>query len=131
MDKVIQIVRDSVETSVSMGLFKTKRDALYAHIYRSQPSMLSFSKIRQMDNLNPGRLQRRASEAYPPNDRPRGARDIQSVNYYVKKIRSQEPVPAIWVIKKKKRFILLDGAHRIVAHYIAKKQSVPAFVIDM
>lgn len=127
----LEILRDSVETSVSMGLFKTKRDALYAHVYRSHPTDLSFSKIRRMDNFNPDRLQRSASLAYPPKDRPRGARDIQSVKHSVKKIRSREAVPAIWVLQKKKRLILLDGAHRIVAHYMAKKQSVPAFVIKI
>ncbi len=129
MEDFLAILRDSVETSVSMGLFETRQEALYAHVYSTKTMNLSFAKIRRLNKFNPVRLQKTADLAYPPHDRPRGAHDLSSVQHYVSKIRRGHHVPPIWVMRHKGKLVLLDGAHRIVAHYIAKKRSICALVI--
>lgn len=53
-----------------------------------------------------------AIKAYPLYDRPRGSNDINSVKFYQKQIQQNKKIPPIWIIKKNKKYILLDGAHR-------------------
>lgn len=121
----MECIRDSVETSVTMKLFKTKEEASYAHIFHSSFVNLPMSIFHDVENFDPNRLQHSAIKAYPLHDRPRGEDDINSVKYYQK----QETIPPIWMIHKKKKYILLDGAHRIVASYIEGKQKINAYVI--
>jgi len=118
-------IRDSVETSVTMKLFKTKKDACIAHIFHSTLVKLPLSLFRKVNNFNPSRLQSSAVKAYPLQDRPRGKQDINSIKYYQK----QETIPPIWMIYKNNKYTLLDGAHRIVASYIEGKQTINANVI--
>ena len=113
------IIKDSIETSVSLKLFKNNKDASYYHIFNSKLEKIPMSIFKKkVDNFNPDRLKKKASEAYPINNRPRGQDDLKSVNYY----KRQMDIPAIWVLKKNNKYILLDGAHRIVANYIKKKK---------
>jgi hypothetical protein len=54
-------------------------------------------------------------EAYPPNDRPRGQKDIETIKSLIK---SNECIPPIVIIQsgdKKSSWICLDGTHRLVA----------------
>jgi len=37
----------------------------------------------------------------------------------------------IWVLKKNNTYILLDGAHRIVANYIEDKKYIATYIIDI
>jgi hypothetical protein len=61
-----------------------------------------------------------AQDAYPPNDRPRGEKDILSVEYFLKTANSVSPITVAKFIDKsgKLRLIKLDGVHRIVAAFI-------------
>ena len=71
-----------------------------------------------------------AEEAYPPEDRPRGRKDIVSVNYHIK---TQRPVSPIIIMQTEKdgkiRSIKLDGVHRIIAAII-RKSKVKVFYIN-
>ncbi len=63
-----------------------------------------------------------AEDAYPLNDRPRGEKDILSVEYFLK---SSTPISPITVVKfidksEKLRLVKLDGVHRLVAAFIVK-----------
>ncbi len=125
----IQVIKDSVETSVSMKIFKNKKESSFAHIFKSKLTKIPLSKFKNVDNFNPQRLKKSAVEAYPLNNRPRGKNDINSVKYYQKLIKENNNITPIWMIKKNNKFILLDGAHRIVASYIENKKYVNAYII--
>lgn len=122
----IQVMQDSVDTSVSMGFFKNRKDSSYAHIFKSNLENFSMKLCEdKLNNFDKIRLQKSASKAYPLSDRPRGQKDLDSVNYY-KKIKN---IPPIWIIKKNKGYTLLDGAHRLVANYIQNKKFIKAYII--
>lgn len=124
-----QIMHDSVETSLKLGLFKSKEKAIYKHIYNSKLISLPLSKCKHLNNFNPDRLKKSAVKAYPLDDRPRGNDDIKSVKYYQKRIQKNLDIQPIWIVKKNNIFTLLDGAHRIVASYIEDKKHIPAYCI--
>ena len=125
----IQVLHDSIETSVSMKLFKSKEEATMKHIFNSKLVSFPLSKCKNLDNFNPERLQTSAIKSYPLHDRPRGDKDISSVKYYQKLIKNKLDIQPIWIIEKKNNYILLDGAHRIVASYIENKQYIPTYLI--
>ena len=125
----IQVLRDSVETSVSMKLFKTKEEATMKHIFNSKLISFPLSKCKNLDNFNPERLQISAVKSYPLDNRPRGDKDISSVKYYQKLIKNKLDIQPIWIIEKNNNYILLDGAHRIVASYIENKKFIPTYLI--
>jgi len=125
----IQVLRDSIETSVSMKLFKSKEEATMKHIFNSELISFPLSKCKNLNNFNPERLQSSAFKSYPLHNRPRGDKDISSVKYYQKLIKNKSDIQPIWLIKNNNNYILLDGAHRIVASYIENKQYIPAYLI--
>ena len=57
--------------------------------------------------------------------------DIKSVKFYQKQIKNKKNIIPIWIVKNKKKFTLLDGAHRIVAHFIENKQKIPTYIINV
>lgn len=131
----METLRDSIETSVSMKLFKTKEEATMKHVFNSKLILFPLSKCKKLNNFNPERLQLSATKAYPPNDRPRGNKDISSVKYYQKLIKNELNILPIFILLKNNQngsmsnYILLDGAHRIVASHIENKLNIPAYLI--
>jgi len=123
---------DSIDTSVDMKIFKNREEAAYSHIFNSKLVKIPLSTFKNdnVDNFNSIRLQNSAVKAYPLTRRPRGNKDISSVKYYQKQIQQKKEVTPVWMIQKNKKYILLDGAHRIVASYI---EDVPvyAYIIDI
>jgi hypothetical protein len=107
---LLQSLRDSVATSVSMKLFETREHASMAHIFNSKVLEIPLSTFTDVDKFNPDRLQTSVDRAYPVHDRPRSDDDIRSVDYYQSQIRE---------------------AHRIVASYILDRPYIPAFVITL
>ena len=127
----IPVLVDSVETSVTQKLFKTKQEAAFAHIFKSKLVRLPIATFANVDNFDPARLQSSAVKAYPLTNRPRGDADIKSVKYLQKQIQHHEQLEPIWLYSNKKHgYYLLDGAHRIVASYIEGVKYVDAYVID-
>lgn len=123
----INTLRDSVETSVSMKLFKSFKDSLYYHIYKSELITLPLSSFRNFNivNFNSNRLNSTTpEEAYPPSNKPRGKNDISSVKYYM-----HHKIIPIWIIKIKNKFTLLDGAHRIVAAHLIHNKNIDVYLI--
>ena len=118
----IQVLHDSIETSVSMKLFKTKEEATMKHMLNFKLISFPLSKCKNLNNFNPERLQPSAVKSYPLHNRPRGDKDISSVKYYQTLIKNKLDIQPIWIIKKNNNYILLDGAHRIVASYIENKK---------
>lgn len=122
---------DSIETSITLKMFKNKKDASYAHIFNSKLEKLPIDLFFNVENFNPERLKKTAIEAYPIHDRPRGNKDIQSIKFHQKQLLNKINILPIWLIFKNKKYILLDGAHRIVASYIENKKFVYAYVIKI
>lgn len=124
-------LRDSIETSISMKIFKTIYDAFFAHIYKSKLIKFPLSKINQLNNFDKIRLQKSAIKAYPSYNRPRGNKDIKSIQKFQKILRENKNTEPIWILINNDKYILLDGAHRIVANYIEKKSYIYAFLITI
>ena len=124
-------MRDSVSTSVNIKLFENKQDARLAHILKSKLVEIPLYMFANngIENFNSNRLKESAAKAYPLDDRPRGNVDISSVEYHQSKIKQQNDIDQIWLVYKNKKYILLDGAHRIVASYIEGAQFIRAYVI--
>ena len=116
---------DSIETSVSMKIFRSREDAVAAHKSHSQIAQIPMTQFNNVANFDSNRLQKTAAEAYPLDNRPRGIKDIQSVEYH----QLQKCIQPIWIIRKNGKYILLDGAHRIVASYIKNIDYVYAYEI--
>ena len=83
----ISILEDSVVTSVTHKYFNNKKEACYAHIFKSELVKIPLSTFNNVDNFDTIRLQKSAVKAYPLHNRPRGKKDISSVKYYQKQIR--------------------------------------------
>ena len=117
---------DSINTSISMKIFKNREEAAFSHIFNSKLVKIPLNTFKNdnVDNFDSVRLQNSAVKAYPLNDRPRGNEDIISVKYYQKQIQQKKEITPVWMIQKNKKYILLDGAHRIVASYI---EDVPVY----
>jgi hypothetical protein len=124
-------MRDSVSTSVSMKLFENKQDAHLAHILKSKLVEIPLSTFANngMENFNSVRLKESAVKAYPLDDRPRGNADISSVEYHQNQIKQQNGINPIWLLYKNKKYVLLDGAHRIIASYIEGVEFIRACII--
>ena len=129
MNDYIDFLKDSIITSVSMKIFKNIEDASVAHIFKSMLVKLPLSLFTDVDNFNPDRLKKKAINAYPVNDRPRCNSDITCVKYYQKQIQQKKEISPIWLIQINNKYVLLDGAHRIVASYILGKKNINAYVI--
>lgn len=126
------IIRSSVDTSITLKLFKSREIAAKYHIFNSELTTFSLSKCKnKLGNFNPERLKTTAVEAYPIENRPRGTDDIKSVKFYQKTIKVGNDIPPIWIVKKDDKFILLDGVHRIVASHIEGKKSINCYIIKM
>ena len=127
----IKNMNDSVSTSVAMKLFETKQAARLAHILKTNLLEISLSVFENngVENFNSDRLKETVTRAYPENNRPRGIFDISSVEYHQARIKQQVGINPIWLLYKNKKYVLLDGAHRIVASYIECAEHIHAYVI--
>jgi hypothetical protein len=131
MNDYIDFLKDSIITSVSMKIFKNVEDASVAHIFKSMLVKLPLSMFTDVNNFNPDRLKKKATNAYPINDRPRCESDITCVKYYQKQLQQKKEISPIWMIQINNQYILLDGAHRIVASHILGKKNINAYVITL
>ena len=127
----ISVLQDSIDTSIDMNLFRSRSSSSMAHIFRSKLINFPLLKFKNVDNFDQIRLKKSAVEAYPLYDRPRGNKDISSVKFYQKQIQKKKAILPVWMILKDKKYILLDGAHRIVASYIENKNTIPAYIITI
>lgn len=125
----ISILHDSIATSVSMKIFKNINESSLAHIFNSKLVKINLLLCKNMVNFDSNRLQNTAEKAYPIDNRPRGDADINSVIFHQKQIQNGESLEPIWIIVRDNNYILLDGAHRIVASYIEKKQVLYSYII--
>ena len=129
MNNYIDVIQDSINTSVSQKIFKNREDSLTAHIFKSKLDKIPLSIFTNVNNFYIHRLQKSAVKAYPINDRPRGNKDISCVKYYQKQIQQKKEIAPIWMVYKNNKYTLLDGAHRIVASYIENEKYIYAYVI--
>jgi hypothetical protein len=93
----LQVIKDSVETSVSIHLFSSLKISSYYHIFKSKLIRFPLSKCRELQNFNPDRL---SKDPYPKEDRPRGQRDLDSVLHHRRMIRQHGHTEPIWLALK-------------------------------
>lgn len=121
----------AIGTAVELGLFPTETDAVRTFVGHTTEKKLPLSLFRSgaVDNINP---QRFSQTPYPTSDRPRGQANLRSVAHHRRTVRAKGRVDApIWVAKKNRKYIMLDGVHRTVATYLENKRTVPAFVVNI
>lgn len=123
-------IRDSVCTSLTLKIFKNEKDAAHAHLFKSEKIKVPITLFSNVVNFNPERLQNTAKKSYPINDRPRGNRDLSSVKQFQRKIQQNEYVEPIWLVLQSNKYVLLDGAHRLVASHIEGKRFIEAYIIN-
>jgi len=126
----IQTMKDSVKTSVSLKLFKSEKESSYAHIFKSKYATFPMASCKDdLDNFNPARL---SEDPYPDHDRPRGKADLDSIKHHRKYIAFHGSIAEpIWIARKNGKYILLDGAHRIVSTYLEHKRTIPAYIVQL
>ena len=47
----IDVLQDSIDTSINMKLFKTRKDSTMAHVFKSKLVQFSLSKFKNVDNF--------------------------------------------------------------------------------
>lgn len=119
-------LRDSIETAVTLKLYRTTKDAANAHLFKSRAARFPLAKAWNLGNFKSARL---SPVPFPPGDRPRGSKDLASVRFHRSQIRKSGDVGPIWIAMTRKGPVLLDGAHRLIAAYLEHKRSVPAFIV--
>ena len=119
-------LKDSVMTSVALKIFPSEETASRAHIFKTTFTVINKSFWNDLQNFNPDRLSNT-----PYKNKPRGENNMKSVNYHQKQIQEYGQTSPIWVAKQGKALTLLDGAHRLVATYLAGKSEIPAFIVDL
>lgn len=124
----LESIQDSVKTAVNLGLFSSERVASQSHIFNSNFENFPMFACKELENFNPDRL---STEPYPKNDRPRGQKNLTSVIHHRKQIRKNGSVQPIWIAVKNNKYILLDGAHRLVATYLEHKRVVAAYIVKI
>lgn len=89
---------------------------------KSSYQLLSVEELKSLNMENAGLQrwgngQKSAEEAYPSTDRPRGKKDIESVNYHLKTTELVSPVivARVQLPNSQIKHIKLDGVHRLVA----------------
>lgn len=127
----IKVVKDSIQTSLELKIFKTYDDSSFAHVFFSKITRLDKTKWKKLTNFDSKRLQLTAEEAYTKETSPRGIRDVKSVKYHQKVLKYGYDVQPIWIFKYKNELILLDGAHRLVASFIENRKYIYAYIIDL
>ena len=127
----ISVLQDSIDTSIKIKIYKTREEASIAHIFYSKLIKLDISIFYNVDNFDSNRLHKSVEKAYPVNNRPRGAADIISVEYYQTQLKQEKEIVPIFMINKNNKYILLDGSHRIVVSYIEEKEFIMAYVIQI
>ena len=113
-------------TSVALEIFPSEETASRAHIFDTTFTVLDKSLWNNLQNFNPDRLSNT-----PYKNKPRGENNMKSVNYHKKQIETYGYTSPIWVAKQGETLTLLDGAHRLVATYLAGKTDIPAFIVDL
>jgi hypothetical protein len=123
-------MNDSVETSVSMRFFPSLASALRAHLMARRGNVpMSLFTRGAVANISRQRLSR---TPYPPHDRPRGAKDMASMQYHQRLVRQGHPVPPVWLLRKARggKLVLLDGVHRVAALHLEGSLHVPAYLVE-
>jgi len=122
---ILQSLKDAVETSMSLELFPNRETASMHHLMYSNLGILELTKAKYLKNFNAARLQKTAEEAYPITNRPRGKKDIESVEFYCQMFINKQDVPPIIIYDGS----LLDGVHRIIAAYVVGIEIIDALYI--
>jgi len=122
----LKTIRDSIETGISLGYFKNKKEGSYKYIYQSEYKELSMNFVKKLENFSKKRL---TKDPFPDSDRPRGKDDLLSVQYFSKLCKKNKDIPPISILVKNNKYILLDGVHRIVSYYQCGKKKIPSILI--
>ena len=117
----------SIQSSIkAYNLFTNIKEACEAHILNVKFETINLLEYK--DKFS-NRISATPEEAYPPDRRPRGDRDLISIEYHRALLREGKEIPCVWFIHKDNQLILMDGHHRVVAYYIEKKYDIRANVV--
>lgn len=110
--------------NTKLSLTKFLRNTLFSRQYEN----MNITQIKKLTlkNFNKLRLNKSPELAYPLNDRPRGIKDIKSMQYH---LSTKKCISPIVILQYKKKYILLDGTHRLVAASLRKSMIRCCFII--
>ena len=119
---------DSIQTSIALGLFNTKKQAIHAHKKATRVLFPLEYSNNFLDNFQSVRL---SSIPYPTKDRQRVQADLDSVEFHRRMIRKTGTTEPIWIAQKGNLHILLDGAHRLAAAARENVKQLPAYIVKV
>ena len=119
---------DSIQTSMTLGLFNTKKQAINAHKKATRALFPLEYSNKFLDNFKSVRL---SSIPYPTKDRQRGQADLDSVEFHRRMIRKTGTTEPIWIAQKGTLHILLDGVHRLAAAARENLKQLPAYIVKV
>ena len=125
------IIVSSILASMSLKLFKDIKTSCIYHLFYSK--IVNFNIFNEYEkcincNKNIHNNIQQPENAYPIDKRPRGDKDIESVNYQQSQIKNNN-LPPIWILNKNNNMYILDGFHRISACFIQKHYDIKAYMI--
>lgn len=109
--------RENIKLNINREIFdRILRNGIYKTISIAEFLSLNIENQR----VNEYKRATTAEEAYPEHDRPRGQKDIDSVNYFLNTKECVSPIIIATVTDKNglKHHIKLDGVHRLIAALI-------------
>jgi hypothetical protein len=133
INNLIELAKSSIDKSVELKLFKNKDDSSYAHLYKYNLEQIPLLKIKKgfFENFNYDRLKGKNEEsAYPIDNRPKGAYNIEAVKFH-RDLIHQNKNPLIFVVKKRNKYHLIHGSHKIVAANLEKLKKIDAYIVNV
>jgi len=127
----LKTIASSIRQNIEFNFFKNKYDACNAYVFNCKKKYINYMQwISKMHSFKKNRLKNTPEEAYPINDRPRGIKDIDSVNYWIQMIKNNNYIPPIIILNINNETHLVDGYHRLIATYILNKNNILAKIIS-
>lgn len=102
------------KSALPLDLTKNLKLADIKGIAVQKVAPMTIARFKALNASNAGyqRLQSTPARAYPKNNRPRGQKDLDSVEWHMAAKKALSPIVVLCVGKNR---ILLDGVHRAVA----------------
>jgi hypothetical protein len=124
-------INSAIGSAVFYKFFNNYFEAIECFVFNKKHTTINF--LEWKNKFAYRQCSKNASEAYPPENRPRKYKDIKSVEYHQSLIRENKNIQPIWTINKSNdndyNYTILDGFHRLVAYQIEKKYDIPAYIV--
>ena len=115
----IKDIKESINTSITLKIFKTREESIIQHIYHSQLIIYPLIKCRYLYNFDNINL----------SDKTYDKKNIKNIVKNINLIKNSKRTSPIWIINHKNNDILLHGTDSIIASHIENKKTIDAYYI--